>query len=169
MAVACNTGHAWHAELQQRFPHIEVLHVAREVAHTLAGRGARAIGLLATEGTYRAGLYDKALAHAGLVCHIPVAAERDQLMRGIYQGFKVGDMALARNCFAQVAEALDRKHGLQTLILGCTEIPLALSAVPGLAELELMDPAALLAHTLACRAYASASSEGWLPKSPEGS
>ena len=39
VAVACNTAHAWHAELQQRFPQIEVLHVAREVARALAGRG----------------------------------------------------------------------------------------------------------------------------------
>ena len=29
IAVACNTAHAWHGELQQRFPQLEVLHVAR--------------------------------------------------------------------------------------------------------------------------------------------
>lgn len=156
VAVACNTAHAWHGDLQQRFPQIEVLHVAREVARTLAGRGVQAVGLLATEGTYRAGLYDQALTQAGLVCHVPDAFEKAQLMRGIYEGVKVGDMVLARQCFTQVAEALARRHGLNTLILGCTEIPLALSAVPGMPELELVHPAALLARTLAERAYASA-------------
>lgn len=156
VAVACNTAHAWHAELQQRFPQIEVLHVAREVARTLARRGVQAVGLLATEGTYRAGLYDQALTQAGLVCHVPDAFEKAQLMRGIYEGVKVGDMVLARQCFTHVAEALARRQGLNTLILGCTEIPLALSAVPGMPELELVDPAALLARTLAERAYASA-------------
>lgn len=155
VAVACNTAHAWHGELQQRFPQIEVLHVAREVARSLAGRGMR-VGLLATEGTYAAGLYDDVLLRAGLLCHVPDALEKAQLMRGIYEGVKVGDMALARSCFTQVAEALARRHGLNALILGCTEIPLALSAVPGFPELELVDPAALLARTLADRAYKSA-------------
>ena len=43
---------------------------------------------------------------------------------------------------------------LSVLVLGCTEIPLALSAVPGMDSLELVDPAALLARALAQRAYA---------------
>ncbi|MES2509275.1 MAG: amino acid racemase [Pseudomonadota bacterium] len=151
VAVACNTAHAWHGELQQRFPQVEVLHVAREVARALAGRGVR-VGLLATEGTYTAGLYDEALLRAGMLCHVPDTLEKAELMRGIYDGVKVGNMALARDCFAGVAAALARRHGLQTLILGCTEIPLALKAVPQMADLELVDPAALLARTLAERA-----------------
>lgn len=156
VAVACNTAHAWHGQLQERFPQLEVLHVAREVAQTLAARGVREVGLLATEGTYRAGLYDQALRQAGLQCHIPAADERERLMRGIYDGVKVGNMALARECFTGVAGALAARHGLSTLVLGCTEIPLALSAVPGMEALDLVDPAALLAQALAQRAYALA-------------
>ncbi len=159
VAVACNTAHAWHGELQERFPQLEVLHVAREVAHTLAGRGVREVGLLATAGTYRAGLYDQALRRAGLQCHSPEPEERERLMHGIYHGVKAGNMALAHHCFAGVAEALARRHGLSTLVLGCTEIPLALGAqhaVPGLDALDLIDPALLLARALARRAYAAA-------------
>ena len=154
VAVACNTAHAWHGALQERFPQLEVLHVAREVAQNLARRGVREVGLLATEGTYRAGLYDQALRQAGLQCHIPSAEEREVVMRGIYDGVKAGNMALAHGCFAAVAGALAGRHGLSALVLGCTEIPLALSAVPGMDELELVDPAALLAKALAQRAYA---------------
>ncbi|MFC5523912.1 aspartate/glutamate racemase family protein [Polaromonas jejuensis] len=159
VAVACNTAHAWHGALQERFPQLEVLHVAREVAHTLAGRGVKEVGLLATAGTYRAGLYDQALRQAGLQCHIPEPEERERLMHGIYHGVKVGNMALAHDCFAGVAEALARRHGLSTLVLGCTEIPLALGAqrvVAGLDGLDLIDPALLLARALARRAYATA-------------
>ncbi len=154
VAVACNTAHAWHAALQQRFPHIEVLHVAREVARTLAARGVREVGLMATEGTYRAGLYDQALRQAGLACHTPLPAERERLMRGIYDGVKVGNLALAHDCFSEVARALAQRHGVSTLILGCTEIPLVLRSVPGMDHLELVDPADLLARALAQRAYA---------------
>lgn len=154
VAVACNTAHAWHAELQQRFPQLEVLHVAREVAQILSSRGVTQVGLLATEGTYRAGLYHHALTQAGVACHVPEAAECAELMRGIYSGVKVGNIALAKNCFTEVAHALALRYGLDTLILGCTEIPLALAAVPGLPQVELIDPAALLADALAQRAYA---------------
>ncbi len=153
VAVACNTAHAWHGELQERFPQLEVLHVAREVAHTLAALGVQQVGLLATTGTYSAGLYDQAFAQAGIQCHMPLPKEREQLMHGIYSGVKVGNLALAQTSFAGVAEALARRYGLQTLVLGCTEIPLALTSVPGMAELELIDPAELLAQALAQRAY----------------
>ena len=154
VAVACNTAHAWHGALQERFPQLEVLHVASEVARALADSGVREVGLLATQGTYRAGLYDEALRRAGLVCHVPAPHEQERLMHGIYHGVKVGDMALANDCFASVAEALAKRHKLQTLILGCTEIPLALHAMPGSTNISLVDPAALLAKALAQRAYA---------------
>jgi aspartate racemase len=154
VAVACNTAHAWHAALQERFPQLEVLHMAREVAQALAARGVGATGLLATQGTYRAGLYDRALREAGIQCHLPLDAEREGLMQGIYQGVKVGKLALARDCFSEVAGALARRHGLSTLVMGCTEIPLALRDVPGMHGLELVDPAVLLARALAQRAYA---------------
>ena len=153
IAVACNTAHAWHGALQQRFPQLEVLHVAREVARALAARDVRQVGLLATQGTYSAGLYDKAFAQAGIQCHIPLLEEREQLMHGIYSGVKVGNLALAHSAFAGVAEVLARRHGLQTLVLGCTEIPLALTSLPGMAGLDLIDPAELLAQALAQRAY----------------
>nr|WP_295786423.1 amino acid racemase [Rhodoferax sp.] len=154
VAVACNTAHAWHGELQGMFPQVEVLHVAREVANALAKKGIRGIGLLATEGTYRAGLYERALRDEGLVCHIPLAAERERLMQGIYQGVKMGDLPLARECFQSVAVAIANRHELTTLVMGCTEIPLALNAVPGIPSIELLDPATLLARVLAQRAYA---------------
>ncbi len=156
VAVACNTAHAWHGELQERFPQLEVLHVAREVARALAARGVTQVGLLATAGTYRVGLYDQALRQAGLQCHLPEPEERERLMHGIYHGVKAGNMALARDCFVEVGEALARRHTLSTLVLGCTEIPLAVSAGPGMEGLDLIDPAALLARALAQRAYAVA-------------
>lgn len=153
IALACNTAHAWHVTLQARFPQLEVLHVAREVARDLARRGVREAGLLATAGTYRAGLYEHAFEREGLRCHLPSAAEREQLMRGIYSGVKAGNLQLAQGCFAEVAKVMVRRFDLSVMIMGCTEIPLALQAVGGLKRLELVDPAALLAQALARRAY----------------
>ncbi len=154
VAIACNTAHAWHGALQQRFPQLEVLHGVKEVAGDLARRGVTDVGLLATHGTYEAALYQRELAIQGVRCHLPLPGERDEVMRGIYDGVKAGDMMLARRCFSGVALALVERHGLPALVLGCTEIPLALKRLPGLEGVELLDPAAVLARTLAARAYA---------------
>jgi aspartate racemase len=153
IALACNTAHAWHGTLQARFPQLEVLHVAREVARDLARRGVREAGLMATAGTYRAGLYQQAFEREGLRCHLPSAPEREQLMCGIYAGVKAGDLQLAQGCFAEVAKVMASRFGLSVIVMGCTEIPLALRAVQGMDALELVDPAALLARVLARRAY----------------
>ena len=153
LAIACNTAHAWHDELQECFPDLDVIHGVRETAAELARRGTREAGLLATEGTYRSRVYDDAFARAGLRCHGPTAAEQALLMDGIYRGVKAGDLAHARERFACVAQALAQRHGVDTLVLGCTEIPLALSPGPGTEGLTLIDPAQVMARALALRAY----------------
>ena len=153
VAVACNTAHAWHERLQQAYPQLQVLHIARVVANNLRAQGHNACMLLATQGTYRIGLYDEALAACGITVHLPQEAEREQLMRGIYQGVKADKMDVARSDFAQVASRMRARHGDVPLIMGCTEIPLAL---PGMAEVEgmqLVDPAWELAQALARVAY----------------
>lgn len=155
VAIACNTAHAWHASLQQRFPQLEVLHGVQEVAADLAARGVTDVGLLATRGTYDSALYPRELEAWGVRCHQPLPAERELLMTGIYQGVKADNLPLARECFTEVAVALRQRHGLGVLIMGCTEIPLALQAQPALTAVELLDPAKVLARTLAQRAYNS--------------
>lgn len=153
VAMACNTAHAWHAALQARFPRLELLHVAREVALHLQALGVREVGLLATQGTYRSALYEIALAQAGIQCQLPLEAERETLMRGIYDGVKTGDLACAQRCFVEVAQRLLARHGDIALIMGCTEIPLALPSASQAARWTLVNPAQVLAQALAQRAY----------------
>jgi len=153
VAIACNTAHAWHGALQASFPDLDVIHGVREVALALARRGVTDVGLLATAGTYDSRLYQDALEASGLNCHVPEPAERQQLMEGIYSGVKAGDLPLARGHFEAVAQALAQRHGCRTMVMGCTEIPLALKPGPGTRGLRLVDPTQLIARTLALRAY----------------
>jgi len=163
VAIACNTAHAWHATLQERFPQIEVLHVAREVSACLAAQDVRDAALMATEGTYRVGLYEQAMADAGVACHLPLAGERSLLMRGIYEGVKAGDMRLAEACFSQVARQLAQRHGPVAIVMGCTEIPLGLQGSAAVTGLSLVDPAQVLASALASRAYGGMGNLGARP------
>jgi aspartate racemase len=154
IAIACNTAHAWHVQLQSRFPQLEVLHMAQEVATRLAAQGVRQAALMATEGTYRTGLYESALQRAGVHCYTPTAPERVRIMQGIYEGVKADNLPLAQQCFGEVAHSLVQRHGAVTLVLGCTEIPLGLKGWSGLAYSQWLDPAQVLAEALASRAYA---------------
>ena len=153
VAIACNTAHAWHDRLQERFPQVELLHMAREVAQHLAAQDAGNVALMATEGTYRVQLYEQALAQAGLECHVPLAEERRLITRGIFEGVKAGNMRLAEECFSHVALRLAERHGPVTIIMGCTEVPLGLQGSAAAAGLSLVDPAQVLASALARRAY----------------
>ncbi|RYF62674.1 MAG: aspartate/glutamate racemase family protein, partial [Comamonadaceae bacterium] len=67
VAIACNTAHAWHAQIQARFPNVEVLHVAQEVAAHLRAAGIARTGLLATRGTYAAGVYQQWFSEPGYI------------------------------------------------------------------------------------------------------
>lgn len=152
-AMACNTAHAWHADLQRHCPGIALLHIVGETVAHLQHRGVQSVGLMATLGTYQAGLYAPALQSAGIACHVPPAQDQALVMRGIQEGVKGGDLALARACFDEVALRLVQRHGCTALLLACTEIPLALQALPQCPGVALVNPAQVLADALARQAY----------------
>lgn len=154
VALACNTAHAWHGQIQALFPQLRVLHIAQQTALYLKAGGARQALVLATDGTYDSGLYDAALADCGIAALRPGQAGRARLMQGIYEGVKQGDMPLAVHCFGEALAPLLQRHGAVPVIMGCTEIPLALPQAPQARGAELVDPAWILACALAQDAYA---------------
>jgi aspartate racemase len=154
VAIACNTAHAWHTSLQRSFPQLQLLHIADETAHALAAQGVRDVSLMATEGTYQTGLYDAALRERGIACHVPNQEQRQRITQGIFEGVKAGQMHLATQLFSSVALELAQNKSQHPIIMGCTEIPLALQACESTQGLTLIDPAQVLAASLAERAYA---------------
>jgi aspartate racemase len=153
VAIACNTAHAWHADMQRECPGIELLHIVQETTAQLVCEGITSIALLATLGTYRLGLYEGALQQAGIDCHLPRPDEQAAVMRGISEGVKAGDLALATALFTEVAARMVERHRCQAVVMACTEIPLALQALAGHPAVRLVNPAQVLAGVLAQRAY----------------
>jgi aspartate racemase len=153
VAIACNTAHAWHAELQARVPQLRLLHIAQEAVAALQQQGQSRAILLATQGSYRNGIYQQAFAARGMDCVLPDADEQQTLMQGIYQGVKAGRIDYAQQCFSQVGQSLQARHGALPLLMACTEIPLALPAAPAARDWQLVDASAILAAALARAAY----------------
>jgi aspartate racemase len=129
VAIACNTAHHWAAELMEGST-LELLHIAAAVAAALERRGGagRPVGLLATAGTARAGFYQSRLGRAGCEVRVPAPAQQEQVQRGIL-AVKRGRPAEGAPGLAAVAEAL-LDGGADTVILACTEIPIALREAP---------------------------------------
>ncbi len=131
IAIPCNTAHAFIDRIQ---PHLAVpiLHMIEETAACIARRlpAVSTIGLLATTGTVRCGLYHRILEKAGLSCLTPDDEFQLMVMAVIYgpDGVKADfDRETCRNKLTAVIDHL-RKRGAEALILGCTELPLVIPA-----------------------------------------
>ena len=145
IAIPCNTAHYWHAALQAQTS-IPILHIVDAVADLLPGKGLQGgqVGLLATTGTVEAGLYQKRLAERGFTCTIPDPADQAEVMRAI-RLVKVGRAAQATPILLRQAEALVAA-GCRQIVIGCTEIPVALASVDDELRPLLVDATEALAR-----------------------
>ncbi|WCS24003.1 amino acid racemase [Methylobacterium sp. NMS14P] len=127
IAIPCNTAHHWHAALQAGTG-LPILHIVDAVAETLArtgiGAGGR-IGLLATDGTLRAGLYREQLARRGVACRAP-GPEGQATVAAAIRLVKAHRAAEARPLLEAQVRAL-AEAGCDRVVMACTEIPLALA------------------------------------------
>ena len=120
--------------LQQHYPHVQQ------------------VGVLATTGTYLTRLYPDALSRLGLRAVVPEQAMQEELVHtAVYHpdyGIKATGNATdtARANLLTAIEAL-RKKGAQAIILGCTEMPLAINE-PTINGLPMIDPTLILARAL---------------------
>lgn len=163
IGIACNTSHAApildpvRAGLAARWPAVRFCSLVEAGAQgaVAAARGAP-VGLLATEGTYLSRLYDDAVEQAGGQVLRPPLAVRQTLHQAIYDprwGLKACSSPPAAQAVDVVAEAARElaRCGAGAVLLGCTELPLALPpATP--APVPLVDPM----HELAAALLASA-------------
>ncbi|MEK7794917.1 MAG: aspartate/glutamate racemase family protein, partial [Candidatus Hydrogenedentota bacterium] len=126
-------------------------------------------GLLATTGTVRSGLYERALSVHGIEVVTPLQlpdgelVQRDCVMGAIYgpweAGAHKGGGIKSRGGTPGTARLLDEAAGLlvkllgaTVIIAGCTEIPLAFTGET-VAGAPLVDPAWVLARASIRRAY----------------
>ncbi|MCZ7644971.1 MAG: amino acid racemase [Planctomycetota bacterium] len=147
IAIPCNTVQRWHPEISRavRIPVLNLVEITVNAARKRA-QGGCAIGLLATDGTRRAGLYDACLARRKLAPVHATEAEQRRVMAAIVS-IKAGrGRARARTALRQIARALGRR-GAGAIVLGCTEVGLVLK--DGDAPVPLVDSLdALVEETL---------------------
>ncbi|GAA2804337.1 aspartate/glutamate racemase family protein [Saccharopolyspora taberi] len=151
IAVPCNTAHAFLPAVIERVG-VPLVHMIERTSRHLAALRppVREVGLLATTGTVRAGLYGEWLAAAGVALLEPDAASQaDEVMAAI-RLIKAGrrDPGLLASAARRLVE-----RGAQAVIAGCTEVPLGLRADD--LPVPLVDPTQVLAEAVIAHARAA--------------
>lgn len=119
IAIPCNTSHYFVDALQRELA-VPILHMVRETARVAAERGCRRVGVLATDGTIKTGVYQDELEALGLEV-VGLAPEMQRVVMSIiYDEIKRGEKG-SREKFAAVDKAV-RAAGCDGAILGCTEL-----------------------------------------------
>jgi aspartate racemase len=146
IAIPCNSAHYWYDELaaQSAAP---VLHIADVTAGRLhAGRTATTVGLLATEGTSRSGIYHDRLTRAGIATLDLTDLGEAGVMRGI-RALKAGREREARHTLVEAGRELLRR-GADVLVVACTDISAALSGIDSVDGADVVDASDCLARAV---------------------
>ena len=165
-AMACNTAHAGPIFdvvvdlLQKKRVELRILHMVREtVAHIRkTSPQIQRVGILGTQGTYQTRLYDQALEDAGLEAVLPdPEIRKNNIHSALYSpafGIKACSGPVSAEASHRVCSAIRHLHenGAEAVILGCTELPLAVkeNQVDGI---QILDPARIIAEKLIRETY----------------
>lgn len=121
LAIPCNTSHNFigHIEESVDIPVVNMIEETAEYIHTQRPEAKR-VGILATDGTVRAGLYHRALEKRGIEALVPDDKNQRIVMSLIYDQIKAGQNG-NREDFAAVDYFL-KKNGCDGAVLACTEL-----------------------------------------------
>lgn len=147
LVMPCNTAHAWHDAIAHALS-IPILHIADAAlkAASLSGEPG-SVGLLATTGTLCSGIYQSRGGNdVGWITSSN--DEQDQWVMPGIRAVKANRLEDGTRLLQLAAEALIRR-GAKIIIMGCTEIPIALARKA--LGVPLVDSTLALAH--ACVAW----------------
>jgi aspartate racemase len=124
------------------------LHIAEVVADEAVALGFRRVGITGTRWLVDSEVYPTALSARGLEWRRPPVAARDQLQHVIMDELVRGVIAPPSvEALQKIIAALKQDDGCDAVVLGCTELPLALdeknSPLPPLDSTRLLARAAL--------------------------
>ena len=145
LILPCNTAHCFIPRFQNEVG-IPFLSMPAETAALLRKKGVGTAAVLATDGTVKSGLYERALADEGIKAIYPDDEQQKQVMSLIYDYIKKGITDPAKLPHDQIVTIVSdlKRRGAEALLLACTELPLAFD-ITGIDDDSCMDPTKVLA------------------------
>ena len=149
IVIPCNTAHYWYDDLKTKIK-LPIINMPKEV-FTYAKKKCKknsSIGLLATEGTLKTGVYNKFFdKDYNLV--FPNKSIQNSSVNKAIKLVKMGKVKLANKIIKRAIDYLIKKK-CKKIILGCTELPIAIFAFKSFKTIKsskiFLDPNLILAN-----------------------
>ena len=150
IVIPCNTAHYWYDDLKKKI-NIPIINMPKEVfLHTkkICKRNTK-IGLLATEGTLKTQIYEKLFNNE----YELIKPHDDLQVKSVnktIKHIKMGNIKLAEKSIKPAINYLIKSR-CKKIILGCTELPIAIFAFKSLKNVKIsklyLDPNLILASS----------------------
>ncbi len=159
VAIPCNTAHSPRIfdvvkeELLLKNSSLKLLNLVDETTRFIQEHFPDSkVGVLSTTGTRNTALYKNSIEAHGLTCIEPNDALQEKVQHAIYDesyGIKAFSSPVTRRAHDELVASIHelKSHAAQVIILGCTELPLALRE-KSYYGLPVIDPNRILARAL---------------------
>ena len=150
IVIPCNTAHYWFDDLQNKI-NIPIINMPKEVFKFTKKKCKKnsKVGLLATEGTLKTGVYKKFFEKDYQLIEPSQKIQKLSVNKAI-KLVKMGNVKLAAKAIKPAIESLI-KMKCKKIILGCTELPIAIFAFKSFKNVKsskvFLDPNLILAHS----------------------
>jgi aspartate racemase len=149
IVIPCNTAHYWYDDLKKKIK-LPIINMPKEVLnHTLKKcKKNSTIGLLATEGTLKTGIYNKFFDRNYNLIFPDSKIQKNSVNKAI-KLVKMGKVKSANKLIKPAINFLLKKK-CKKIILGCTELPIAIFAFKSFKTIKsskiFLDPNLILAN-----------------------
>lgn len=126
ICIPCNSAHRWYDDMAAASD-VPVFHIVKASAEQVRKKNpdAKTVGVLSTYGTHQMGMYRDTLRDMGFEVITPTDEEFDRFVSPGIALIKANKLSEAESVFAQASTQL-MARGAQSIILGCTEIPIGM-------------------------------------------
>ena len=149
IVIPCNTAHYWYDDLKKKI-NLPMINMPQEVfKYTLKKCKKKSkIGLLATEGTLKTGIYNKFFDKKYNLVYPNNITQKKSVNKAI-KLVKMGNVKKANKIIKPAIDYLIKKR-CKKIILGCTELPIAIFAFKSFKTIKsskiFLDPNLILAN-----------------------
>jgi aspartate racemase len=150
IVIPCNTAHYWFDDLQKKI-NIPIINMPKEVFKFTKKKCRKnsKVGLLATEGTLKTGVYKKFFEKDYQLIEPSQKIQKLSVNKAI-KLVKMGNVKAAAKAIKPAIDSLI-KMKCKKIILGCTELPIAIFAFKSFENVKsskiFLDPNLILAHS----------------------
>ena len=150
IVIPCNTAHYWFEDLQNKI-NIPIINMPKEVFKFTKKKCKKnsKVGLLATEGTLKTGVYKKFFEKDYQLIEPSQKIQKMSVNKAI-KLVKMGNVKAAAKAIKPAIDSLI-KMKCKKIILGCTELPIAIFAFKSFKNVKsskvFLDPNLILAHS----------------------